>query len=765
MIREQHKYCGEILKALKRHPDAGHFLEPVDPVKLNVPDYPDIIRNPMDLKTMERKLNDCRYDIVDQFIADMRLIFDNCYLYNGKDSIVGSFAQNLERVFNNRLKKMPQGSQIKRLSPPILDDLPIKPKPKAAKRDSVEPKLQRETSVSQDSRRGSNASSQSKRKAKRSIPDIQYKFCLSIIKELHKKRHANYAYPFLEPVDWEAMNLPDYPNIIKQPMDISTIKKKLESGAYHNINDFEGDIRLMLENCYTYNPVNNPVYNMGKSVEKVFDSMWAQRPPLPPPSPKEPSPEPQKIESEESSHEVDKDTRTEQIAEMQRHIEFMTRQLASMKDAAKDKKKEKKPKSSRMKSSSQRDSKSTTTSSKGVRKKVVSDDSSDDDDVPAMTFEQKQELSDNINLLSSDKLDVVINLIRSSMPELNEGDQDEIELDIDSLDKSTLYKLYKFVKSNIEPKRGKHLSKAPKHEHLGGKRKRRLIPDESSSSSSSSGSDSSSSSSGSDSEHSPIPPRKRSSLARPRSPLESSVRSKDVPSGNKISFEAVPIDTLGLDIQIPKRSKQVTNGHKSDNAVKIQNVDRWAALVKDAESNKSESEDKAVDPIWAKYNSELKAKREQHDKIRAEVLAKEKYQQEEVERQKRLAQQRREEEAKRMRAERLQMEERRRVVEKERSIKREYARSQRLADAKHSIDLTHQALVMAAFERDLFKDREARERERVRFMKLMTPTSPAAASPGSSQAESPLPPLTPQSHSGHSHVESEDGEIVEPAQH
>ncbi|ORX83855.1 Bromodomain-containing protein [Basidiobolus meristosporus CBS 931.73] len=508
MIREQHKYCSEILKALKRHPDAGHFLEPVDPVKLNVPDYPDIIRNPMDLKTMEKKLNDCKYDIAEEFIADMRLIFDNCYLYNGKDSIVGTFAQNLERVFNNRLKKMPQG----RTMTPLLDDPLPKTKPKSARRDSVEPKHTRDTSAARDARRGSNASSHSKRKVKRSLPDVHYKFCLSIVKEFHKKRHVNYAYPFLEPVDWKAMNLPDYPTIIKNPMDLSTIKKNLESGVYHNINDFEKDFRLMLENCYTYNPVNNPVYNMGKSVEKVFDSMWAHRPPLPPPSPKEPSPEPPKIESEESSSEADKDTRTQQIAEMQRHIEFMTKQLASMKDAAKDKKKEKKPKSSRAKSNSLSSRKSSTSSSKETRKRAVSDYTSDEEEIPAMTFEQKQELSDNINLLSSDKLDVVIGLIRSSMPELNEGDQDEIELDIDALDRVTLHKIYKFVKSNTEPKRSKHISKASKQEHLGGKRKRRSIPDESSSSSSGSSSgsdsDSSSSSSGSDSESSPIPPRK-----------------------------------------------------------------------------------------------------------------------------------------------------------------------------------------------------------------------------------------------------------------
>lgn len=48
------------------------------------------------------------------------------------------------------------------------------------------------------------------------------------------------AHPFNVHVDWKALQLYDYPKIIKNPMDFGTIKKKLEEGRYIGISSFEG---------------------------------------------------------------------------------------------------------------------------------------------------------------------------------------------------------------------------------------------------------------------------------------------------------------------------------------------------------------------------------------------------------------------------------------------------------------------------------------------------------------------------------------------
>lgn len=45
----------------------------------------------------------------------------------------------------------------------------------------------------------------------------------------------------------------DYHDIIKQPMDLGTIKQRLETNQYYSAKDCIRDFQLMFKNCYTYN--------------------------------------------------------------------------------------------------------------------------------------------------------------------------------------------------------------------------------------------------------------------------------------------------------------------------------------------------------------------------------------------------------------------------------------------------------------------------------------------------------------------------------
>jgi bromodomain-containing factor 1 len=60
-------------------------------------------------------------------------------------------------------------------------------------------------------------------------------------------------------------------------MDLSTVAKKLQTGAYQRAKDFEGDVRLIFSNCYKFNPSGNPVREMGKQLEAVFEEKWASK--------------------------------------------------------------------------------------------------------------------------------------------------------------------------------------------------------------------------------------------------------------------------------------------------------------------------------------------------------------------------------------------------------------------------------------------------------------------------------------------------------
>lgn len=45
----------------------------------------------------------------------------------------------------------------------------------------------------------------------------------------------------------------DYPDVIKHPMDLGTVEKKLAGGEYGSPTDFARDMRLIWKNCMTYN--------------------------------------------------------------------------------------------------------------------------------------------------------------------------------------------------------------------------------------------------------------------------------------------------------------------------------------------------------------------------------------------------------------------------------------------------------------------------------------------------------------------------------
>lgn len=55
-------------------------------------------------------------------------------------------------------------------------------------------------------------------------PQDQMGYCASLVREMLSKKHAGYAWPFYKPVDVDALGLHDYHDIIKHPMDLSTIK-------------------------------------------------------------------------------------------------------------------------------------------------------------------------------------------------------------------------------------------------------------------------------------------------------------------------------------------------------------------------------------------------------------------------------------------------------------------------------------------------------------------------------------------------------------
>lgn len=61
-------------------------------------------------------------------------------------------------------------------------------------------------------------------------------------------------------MDPNALGIPDYFEIIKKPMDMSQIKRKLDLGTYRDPWQFVNDVFLMFENAWVYNRKTSRVY-------------------------------------------------------------------------------------------------------------------------------------------------------------------------------------------------------------------------------------------------------------------------------------------------------------------------------------------------------------------------------------------------------------------------------------------------------------------------------------------------------------------------
>lgn len=95
--------------------------------------------------------------------------------------------------------------------------------------------------------------------------------CTSILKKL--MTHPA-GWVFNQPVDPVALNIPDYFSIISKPMDLGTIKSKLEKNIYLATEEFAADVRLTFANAMLYNPPSNNVHQMAKKLNDLFNTRW-----------------------------------------------------------------------------------------------------------------------------------------------------------------------------------------------------------------------------------------------------------------------------------------------------------------------------------------------------------------------------------------------------------------------------------------------------------------------------------------------------------
>uniref|UniRef100_A0A8C1YCC7 Bromodomain containing 4 n=1 Tax=Cyprinus carpio TaxID=7962 RepID=A0A8C1YCC7_CYPCA len=591
-----------VLKTLWKHQFAWPFHSPVDAVKLNLPDYYKIIKNPMDMGTIKKRLENNYYVNAQECIQDFNTMFTNCYIYNKPGDDIVLMAEALEKAFLHKISEMPQqeieltttsgkgrgrgrkdpdmnlkigpglesthtnpqtrglsslapGPQtrgppqgpptlppqstmqalpprvppslpshpplapqlgppfsmgptdcnpqvplmtavppptqtalppmhMQQSAPPILQTpIPMLPKQRKSqkrKADTTTPTANDPLNESSpaESKSGKTLprrdSTRPSKLSKKEAPDSQHhwtpatgthspkqqeqlRYCSGIVKDMFAKKHAAYAWPFYKPVDVDALGLHDYLDIIKHPMDLSTIKEKLENRQYRDAQEFAADVRLMFSNCYKYNPPDHEVVAMARKLQlkAVHEQLAALSQPQ--------ASKPKKKEKEKKEKKKDKHKKK---AGVMPALEEILEPPLTLKAQGKPKNKDPLPKKPKKLSKKEGGKGSRSMAPPGAApptlQPVVSLDPEEElglsgavamAGMPAgekckpMSYEEKRQLSLDINKLPGDKLGRVVHIIQSREPSLKNSNPDEIEIDFETLKPSTLRELERYVSS------------------------------------------------------------------------------------------------------------------------------------------------------------------------------------------------------------------------------------------------------------------------------------------------------------------------------
>eukprot|EP01122_Echinamoeba_exundans_P009700 TRINITY_DN3491_c1_g1_i1.p1 TRINITY_DN3491_c1_g1~~TRINITY_DN3491_c1_g1_i1.p1 ORF type:complete len:565 (-),score=187.74 TRINITY_DN3491_c1_g1_i1:242-1936(-) len=97
--------------------------------------------------------------------------------------------------------------------------------------------------------------------------------CFDIVSHLMALPEAE---PFNEPVDWRALELPTYPHIIKNPMDLGTVKEMLLDSSIDTHDKFAELVRLVFSNAQLFNLAESPIWNSSKYLADEFDRLFEE---------------------------------------------------------------------------------------------------------------------------------------------------------------------------------------------------------------------------------------------------------------------------------------------------------------------------------------------------------------------------------------------------------------------------------------------------------------------------------------------------------
>eukprot|EP00794_Sanderia_malayensis_P000318 gene318-948_t len=257
------------LEQFSELPVAGAFAYPVDVD--NYADYLTVVSYPTDLNTIRERLVNNFYRRRSALLWEIRLIEYNAKLYNEENSVISVNATLVTKVIASFIcdptrrdlialynETMENGGAI--LGDKTEVDSENEKKPMKMTKSSKMKKKRRNTSSHDDNSESAGLGT--------STGQFWTTVARNVFDFLISREDSE---PFRSPVDTDSY--PDYTSVVKEPIDFSTIRQRLDDNIYDDPESFVHDVRLVFSNSRLYNTIpRSKIYGMTLRLSALFET-------------------------------------------------------------------------------------------------------------------------------------------------------------------------------------------------------------------------------------------------------------------------------------------------------------------------------------------------------------------------------------------------------------------------------------------------------------------------------------------------------------
>lgn len=224
------------------------------PSKKDYPDYYDIIPNPLSLNKIKERIKSGYYENLDHLCEDLTLVFTNAHRYNEPNSQIYRDAKRLLQIVKKKQSELCEDKDIESAS---------SPGDRALSSSNI--------SESQDSSSSDDEESEDESEDELNKQLLSLYEAVSLQKDEYDRSLCELFLTLPRAEDY-----PDYYDVVKHPIDMTTIRERIEKQQYASEAHCVADFELMFSNARLYNEEDSQLHQDAITLIRLV-KRWLRR--------------------------------------------------------------------------------------------------------------------------------------------------------------------------------------------------------------------------------------------------------------------------------------------------------------------------------------------------------------------------------------------------------------------------------------------------------------------------------------------------------